>query len=442
MTNKDDDRAASPADVQALFMEAVQLHQHNEPARAEEKYLQVLAVLPDNTRVLGNLAILYKDQQRLAEAEVCCRKALARDPADPLLLLNLGAVQEAKGELAAAADCFRRVLSLEPANPKALSNLGKVLCLQGRLAEAEAAIKQALQLEPRYPLALNNLGVIYSRQGKTEAAIDCLQKALALQPGDVNTLYNLAGVFGSAERTAEAADCLRQLLALAPDHGAARHMLAAFSGDTTETAPAQYVENTFDLYAASFDRHLEGKLGYAVPAALDLLLRETMGSGCRFRRAVDLGCGTGLSGRPFRDLVDHLIGIDLSANMLALAREKNIYHRLIRQDITAFLQECEEQFDLFIAADVFIYVGKLERVFAAISRCAAPNACLAFSIELTGDDHDYLLRSSGRYAQSAAYINRLAATNNFTVAACRDHNIRQEKQQWIPGKLFVLKKNG
>ena len=441
MTHNDhNDRAASPADPQTLFMEAVQLHQQNEPARAEGKYLQVLALLPDNPRVLGNLAILYKDRQRFDEAEACCRRALERTPADPQLLLNLGAVQEAKGELAAAADSFRRVLGLEPANPKALSNLGKLLCLQGQLAEAEAAVKQALQLEPRYPLAFNNLGVIYSRQGKTEAAIDCLQKALALQPEEVNTLYNLAGVYGSAERTAEAAQCLRRLLALAPDHGAARHMLAAFSGETTATAPAQYVENTFDLYAASFDRHLEDKLGYAVPAALSLLLRETMGSGCRFHRAIDLGCGTGLSGRPCRDLADHFTGIDLSANMLALAREKEIYDRLIRQDITAFLQGCDEQFDLFIAADVFIYVGKLEEILAAVSHSAAPNACLVFSIELAENEDDYRLRSSGRYAQSAAYIERLAADNGFIVAACRDHNIRQEKQQWIAGKLYVLKK--
>ncbi len=219
-------------------------------------------------------------------------------------------------------------------------------------------------------------------------------------------------------------------------------MLAACSGATTETAPPQYVENTFDLYAANFDAHLEGKLQYTVPAALGTLLQETAGSGHRFARAIDLGCGTGLSGRPFRDLAASLIGIDLSANMLARAKEKNIYDRLIRQDITAFLEDCPEQFDLFIATDVFIYVGKLDRIFAAVSRSAAPGACFVFSIERAEDEDDYRLRSSGRYAQSTGYINRLAAENDFTVVACRDHGIRREKQQWIAGNLFVLQKNG
>lgn len=439
MTMKDDGGGAG---LQTLFMEGVRLHQHGQLAQAEEKYLLILAALPDNPMVLGNLAILYRDQQRHQEAEQCCRKALERDPENPMLLLNLGAVHEATGELDKAVSCFRRVLTLQPANAKALSNLGKVLCLQGQLAEAEAAVKQALQLEPRYPLALNNLGVIYSRQGNNAAAIDCLQKALALQPAEVNTLYNLAGIYGSGENNEAAARCLRQLLELDPDHAAARHMLAAFTGATTETAPPQYVENTFDLYAAGFDAHLEGKLHYTVPAALSRLLRETLGNGCRFGRAIDLGCGTGLSGRPFRDLADDLTGIDLSANMLARAKEKNIYDRLIRQDITAFLQGCPEQFGLFIAADVFIYVGRLEQIFAAVSRCAAPAAALVFSIERTDDAEDHQLRSSGRYAQSTAYIHRLAAANDFTVAACRDHGIRMEKQQWIPGNLFVLRKTG
>ncbi|MCK9295403.1 MAG: tetratricopeptide repeat protein [Desulfobulbaceae bacterium] len=436
-----DGQTAGTTDLQTLFMEAVQLHQSKQLAQAEERYLLILQALPGNGKVLGNLGILYRDQQRYPEAEQCYSQALERDPDDPLLHLNLGAVQEARGELGRAASCFRRALELQPANAKALNNLGKVLCLQGLLAEAEAAVQRALRLEPRYPMALNNLGVIYSKQGKNEAAIGCLKKSLALQPGDVNTLYNLAGVYNTAEKNEEAALCLRQVVELDPNHAAARHMLAACSGATTESAPPQYVEHTFDLYAASFDAHLEGKLQYTVPAALGALLQEISG-GQRFARAIDLGCGTGLSGRPFRDLAASLIGIDLSANMLARAKEKNIYDRLIRQDITAFLEGCPEQFDLFIATDVFIYVGKLDRIFVAVSRSAAPGAFFVFSIERADDEDDYRLRCSGRYAQSPGSINRLAAANDFTVAACRDHGIRREKQQWIAGNLFILKKNG
>ncbi|MBU0968466.1 MAG: tetratricopeptide repeat protein [Proteobacteria bacterium] len=444
MANNDhngEEGSSGATDPQTLFMEAVQLHQSNQLAQAEGKYLLILQALPGNGNVLGNLGLLYRDQERYQEAEQCYRQALEHDPDDPSLHLNLGAVYEAGGELDKAVSCFRRALELQPANPKALNNLGKVLCLQGLLAEAEAAVQKALRLEPHYPLALNNLGVIYSKQGKNEAAIDCMKKSLALQPADVNTLYNLAGAYGSEEKNAQAAECLQQLLTLDPTHAAARHMLAACSGATTETAPPQYVENTFDLYAANFDSHLEGKLQYTVPAALGTLLQETSGSKRRFARAIDLGCGTGLSGLPFRDLAAKLIGIDLSTNMLARAKEKNIYDQLIRQDITAFLEDCPEQFDLFIATDVFIYVGKLDRIFAAVSRAAAPGAFFVFSIEREEDQDDYRLRGSGRYAQSPGYIKRLADQHDFSMESSRDHGIRKEKQQWIAGNLFVLKKN-
>jgi predicted TPR repeat methyltransferase len=159
----------------------------------------------------------------------------------------------------------------------------------------------------------------------------------------------------------------------------------------------------------------------------------------RYQHGLDLGCGTGLSGLAFRALAARLTGVDLSAKMLEKARSKNVYDTLRQDDIVAFLKGTEDTFDLFIATDVFIYLGDLVPVFTGVRERAAKPAYLAFSIERADEGRDYELRTTGRYAQSVGYIRRLAAELGFMVVTNEERNIRREQGQWIEGNIFILK---
>ena len=429
--------ASSPGDV---FAEAVGLHQQGHFPEAEALYLQVLQFLPGHPKILGNLSALYQQAGRLSEAAACCSKALAETPNDALLHLNLGAIREEQGDIPAAETCYRRAMELEPGNAKALNNMGKILQRQGRSAEGEKYIRWALQLAPDYPLALNNLGVICSAQGRHDEALVCFLRALELEPQSINALYNAAGVHNCLNQRDEAIVYLRQLLELRPDHAPARHMLAALSGETTEMAPRAYVEETFDAYAERFDRHLTEQLRYAVPKVLQEMVSSALGNGQRVGMTIDLGCGTGLAGEAFRPLTGQLHGIDISAGMLAKATAKNIYDRLEREDLAQWLDNCRQPYDLIVAADVFVYVGRLESVFAALERFAAPGAFFAFSVEHCDEGQDYLLRPSGRYAHSPAYIERLAGKHDWSIVERRHQGTRREQGQWIEGDLFLLRR--
>lgn len=425
---------------QERFAEAVALHQQGRLPEAEERYQQVLRFFPGHPKILGNLAALYQQAGRLSEAAACCSEALAETPNDALLHLNLGAIREEQGEIAAAESSYRRAMELEPGNAKALNNMGKVLQRQGRGAEGEKYLRWALQLAPDYPLALNNLGVICSGQGRHDEALACFLRALELEPQSINALYNAAGACNCLNQRDEAASHLRQLLELRPDHAPARHMLAALSGETTETAPRSYVEETFDAYAERFDRHLTEHLHYAVPTVLQEMVSAALGDGQRVGMAIDLGCGTGLAGEAFRPLAGQLHGIDISAGMLAKAAAKGIYDRLEREDLGHWLGNCGQKYDLFVAADVFVYVGRLDGVFAALGRCAAAGAFFAFSVENCGEEREYLLRPSGRYAHSPAYIERLAGAHGWSVVERRHQGTRREQGEWIEGDLFLLRR--
>ena len=85
--------------------------------------------------------------------------------------------------------------------------------------------------------------------------------------------------------------------------------------------PQAYVTRLFDDYAPRFDAHLTENLGYRAPALIAEAL-TAVAPGRRFASALDLGCGTGLMGTPLRERVDCLAGVDLSAAMIAKARER------------------------------------------------------------------------------------------------------------------------
>ncbi|MBU0728772.1 MAG: tetratricopeptide repeat protein [Proteobacteria bacterium] len=428
----------STADLQSLFTEALSQHQAGNYPEAEQLYNRVLAQIPENINLLCNLGALYREMKDPASAVTCLQQARAIDPENPIVNLNLGATLEEYNDMQGALNCYRKALRTDPNDPRILNNLGKALYLQGKTEEALNYLNRAVMIAPDYPLAQNNLGVLLCALGRTSEAIDCFKQSLATNPQDSATLYNLAGALNTAGNETEAESFYQQALAADQHNAAARHMLAAISGTPTHKAPADYVVDTFDRYAAHFDYQLTEKLGYQVPGILKDALIQTIGD-TRFAHGLDLGCGTGLSGLAFRGLTKTLSGVDLSERMLEKAESKNIYDKLYKDDLISFLEKTEDKFDLFIATDVFIYIGDLLRIFKTIRERAASSAYLAFSIETAGEVRDYELRSSGRYAQSADYIHRLAAECGFTVAADQEQNIRKEQGQWINGRIFILK---
>ena len=137
--------------------------------------------------------------------------------------------------------------------------------------------------------------------------------------------------------------------------------------------PEGYVRALFDGYAPAFDQALTERLGYRAP---ELLLRAVeaarSGERMKFGSVLDLGCGTGLAGAAFRPFCDWLVGVDLSPAMLAQAREKGLYDRLVEGDVTRFLAEeaqAKARYHLILAADVFVYLDDLAPVLQAAAPC-------------------------------------------------------------------------
>jgi predicted TPR repeat methyltransferase len=281
------------------------------------------------------------------------------------------------------------------------------------LAGAADLLAQAIEAAPRFVSAWFALGEVREKLGAREEAIAAFQQVCALD----------------AEDRLGAGLHLVRLGALAP-------------GDM----PSAYVRTLFDQYAPRFDAALTEGLGYRGPA----ILRDAIATACagerrplRFDAALDLGCGTGLAGAALRPLVSRLTGVDLSERMVALAREKTIYHRLATGDLVAFLQaEAREQrrYGLIVAADVFAYLSWLPGVIAAAARVLAPGGLLAFTVETHPGD-DVILGEKLRYAHGAAHVRAAVAGARLTLLSLAEASTRSEAGVAVPGLVAVARRH-
>jgi predicted TPR repeat methyltransferase len=204
-------------------------------------------------------------------------------------------------------------------------------------------------------------------------------------------------------------------------------------------SPPDYIKNLFDAYADHYESHLLQSLDYQVPELLFNAVSNVITNPGQALDILDLGCGTGLTGIPFRPMAKTLVGVDLAEKMLAVAAEKNIYTRLVPADITTYLQQQPMAFDLLIAGDTLVYIGDLSAFFQGAAKVLRPGGLLAFNTEIT-DSADYTMNQSGRFSHQQKYLDALAQQNNFKVAFYQKTITRQQNNEPVYGHLYVLAK--
>ncbi|EJT02836.1 methyltransferase [Rhizobium sp. CCGE 510] len=283
--------------------------------------------------------------------------------------------------------------------------------------------------------------------GEPEAAAELMEQALELVPGWAAGWYRLATYREKAGKGEAAIEAYRSTLALDPEDifGATLKLALLGGAATPDRPPSRYVERLFDDYAARFESALVEKLDYTVPQKLAALVAST---GRHYECAVDLGCGTGLLGPEIRARVSRLEGFDLSQNMLAKAAEKQVYDSLAQADLSLspdlaglFTDAARHRADLVTAADVLMYLGNLESVFAIVEHLAAAGADIAFSVEDVGEGDGFHLAPSLRYAHSEAYVRKLLGRHGLEILKIVKTVIRKDGGKPVAGILFLTRKS-
>ena len=335
---------------------------------------------------------------------------------------------------------FRRALELNPNNSAIYNNLGVLLLACNRLEDAKICFESAIQHKGDYYEAYIHLGNVLKKMDKVPEAMECYKRAVIINPNLFEGHVNLGNTLQGLGQNKKAIDSYRSALALNPQAKHVRHLLDSLTGKTTEAAPKEYVTKVFDEYASRFERHLTVDLQCDAPTKLRHMFDNFIDFfPNKAKNAVDLGCGTGLCGIAFNGTYEKICGIDLSSKMLEEAKKKNIYDQLILGDIKDSLDAHVSEFDLFISADTFVYVGNLFRVFESAAKRAAPNAGFIFTTE-SCEIEPYILGKSGRYSHSFSYIESVCKQNGFIILKYLQDNLRKEPEGWVLGGFYLAKK--
>ena len=392
------------------------------------------------------------EAQQFKDAEQHFVAALRLVPGRASTLVNLAATRVLLGQPEQALTAADEALAIEPDSHDAWLHRATALAGLSRYADALTGFERALALDA-------GQSEIWSRQAQTLTALDrpddalrSYERALAIEPASPKLWSRYGEALREQMRLPEAARAFEQAIEHGGDPELHAYLLASTGfAAMPARAPDRYVQALFDGYAGEFDQHLVGVLGYQAHAVLTrqlaLLARGP------FESALDLGCGTGLCGPLVKPHVRHLTGVDLSGAMLAKAGELGVYNELVHGDLTAHLRGTPRRYDLVLAADVFIYVGELDGVFAAVRGATLPGAVFCFTAEIppptippdAGIAATMLPESPGlqllpslRYAHSEGYLRLLAARHGFEVLDVLRQPVRHDQRQPIDGLYMVL----
>jgi tetratricopeptide (TPR) repeat protein/mono/diheme cytochrome c family protein len=179
-------------------------------------------------RRAADLQTLNDDRwpRELAEDIVGFEMVLAADPDQVMQHDEVALLYLQFGKVAEALAHFKESARLQPESAAAQYNVGTTLLRLGDYAAAMRNLEHALRLDPTYVRAHSDLGAALRLQGKSAEAIRHFRQALLIYPDDGDAHYNLAAALAVEGEIAEAIVHYRRALQVQPDAAEAHAELA------------------------------------------------------------------------------------------------------------------------------------------------------------------------------------------------------------------------
>ena len=176
LSSEEKRRAEEEARVPVAYKGAAELLQLGQMAEAEQGFLSLLELAPENAHVRAMLAKIAYSRGDLLSARRFILEAMERN--------------RAEGEFHYLSALFEKSL--------------------GRLGEAEIRVRTSLELRPGFPDAWVLLGSILADSSRPADAVGCYLNAAALEPSNAAVQLNLAAAYRALGRTQEETEAIER----------------------------------------------------------------------------------------------------------------------------------------------------------------------------------------------------------------------------------------
>jgi tetratricopeptide (TPR) repeat protein len=230
--------------------------------RAEKHLLEAIRLNGRYREAQLNLAFLYGEAGREADAEKRLRPLAGRSAADAFPHLALGVVLHLEDKAERAGRHLARAAKLNPEYTETCRTIGEVasrsgerrqralrkvlgqwrhahlldamglhLAQEGRSARALRAFRRAGRLKPDGALLHSRLGYTHYVKGKFSEAAREYRAAMKREPRDGTGYASLGYVYGAMKETRKALLCMEKAVALSPGYADLHYSLALLYSD-------------------------------------------------------------------------------------------------------------------------------------------------------------------------------------------------------------------
>ncbi|WP_446808829.1 tetratricopeptide repeat protein [Methylomonas sp. 2BW1-5-20] len=384
-------------------------------------------------------AIRLHQSGQVNDAEAVYRTILDQFPKCPEALHFLGLLKHQQGDSDAAIQLIGQALAEAPQYFDAYNNLGNIYIKLEQFTQAADAYCEALRLNPANAETYANLGVAYKKQGDFARAAEAYRQVLGLQPYNAENYEKLCLMLYLQGNLEEAIVLVKQWLEHDPDNSLALHRWSSYTGELSETrASDDYIRKTFDSFSDSFDMVLKG-LEYKAPFLVADAVKDIYRTSPQALTMLDAGCGTGLCGPLLQPYAKQIVGVDLSAGMLAKAEKRGCYDELIQSELTAFIQAYPAGYDVIVSADTLVYFGDLAVVAKAVAGALRPGGHFVFTVERSEQPlaQGYRIHPHGRFSHTEDYLHWVINLAGLTIKSLDKVMLRYEVATQVDGILVV-----
>ena len=197
--------------------------------------------------------------------------------------------------------------------------------------------------------------------------------------------------------------------------------LATYAAEGLSTKPL------YDEWSQNYEADLLGKFGYSGHIIAADAFKELMKD--KSAAIIDIGCGTGLVGQELQEAgYVHIDGLDISTAMLAEAKAKNIYRRLIEGDMQKQTSIEDAAYDAVICAGSFAPGHLGPECYPEFIRMVRPGAPIV------------IFMNGAHYVEDGyeAHIRKLEDAGAWTVIGIKSFNYMSALER--PGRLIMARK--